>query len=97
MNLRLKYILYFLLSMVFYYLGHGSFFVQGNEVMFVVISITSFTLHYYIKLSKDGGEIYLRPIAGMKAIEESIGRATEMGKPVLFVPGISDLDRDETV
>ena len=97
MNLRFKYILYFSLIMLLYYLGYGSFFVKGNEIMFMVIAVTSFTLHYYIKLSKDGGEIYLRPIAGMKAIEESIGRATEMGKPVLFVPGISDLDRVETV
>jgi hypothetical protein len=97
MSLKFKYILIFSILMIFYYLGYGSFFVEGNEVMFVVIAIASFILHYYIKLSREGGDIYLRPIAGMKAIEESIGRATEMGKPVLFVPGISDLDRVETV
>ena len=79
MSLKFKYILIFSIVMIFYYLGYGSFFVEGNEVMFVVIALASFILHYYIKLSKEGGDIYLRPIAGMKAIEESIGRATEMG------------------
>ena len=33
----------------------------------------------------------------MKAVEEAVGRSTEMGKPVLFVPGISDMDQVETV
>jgi len=60
--------------------------------MFVAI-----TLYYYIDRAKTGGDIYLRPIAGLKAIEEAVGRATEMGKPVLFVPGISDMDQVETV
>jgi hypothetical protein len=34
--------------------------------------------------------VYLRRIAGIDAIEEAIGRATEMGKPVLYVPGVED-------
>ena len=33
----------------------------------------------------------------MQALEEAVGRATEMGKSVLFVPGIMDLDQVETV
>ncbi|MCL2498627.1 MAG: hypothetical protein FWF06_08465 [Symbiobacteriaceae bacterium] len=31
----------------------------------------------------------LRRIAGLDAIDESIGRATEMGRPIVFVPGMS--------
>jgi hypothetical protein len=30
-------------------------------------------------------------------IDEAVGRATEMGRPMLFVPGIMDLDQIETV
>lgn len=30
-------------------------------------------------------------------MEEAIGRATEMGKPVLYVPGIMDIDEPETI
>jgi hypothetical protein len=36
--------------------------------------------------------IYIRPIPAISAVEEAIGRATEMGKPILFVPGISTID-----
>ena len=32
----------------------------------------------------------IRRIAGLDAIDEAIGRATEMGRPVLFSPGISE-------
>ena len=42
-------------------------------------------------------DIFLRTIPGLKAVEEAVGRSTEMGKPVLFVPGISDMDQVETV
>lgn len=38
------------------------------------------------------GNMYIRRIAGLNAIDEAIGRATEMGKPVLMVPGIGDLN-----
>jgi hypothetical protein len=30
-------------------------------------------------------------------VEEAVGRSTEMGKPVLYVPGIMDMDQVETV
>jgi hypothetical protein len=34
----------------------------------------------------------IRRIAGLNAIDEAIGRATEMGRPVLMVPGLNGLD-----
>jgi len=34
-------------------------------------------------------DVFVRPIAGLEAIDEAIGRATEMGKPALFVHGLS--------
>lgn len=49
------------------------------------------------ELSRRGKLTWVRPIAGLKAIDEAVGRATEMGKPILFVPGIMDLDQIETV
>ena len=38
----------------------------------------------------------LRRLPGIDAIEEAIGRATEMGRPVLFIPGINDIDDIQT-
>jgi hypothetical protein len=39
----------------------------------------------------------IRRIAGLEAVEEAVGRATEMGRPILFVPGIQDMDNPMTV
>ncbi len=34
--------------------------------------------------------LFIRRIPGLNAIDEAVGRATEMGKPILMVPGLSD-------
>src|SRR5256885_10904262 len=39
---------------------------------------------------KKGKEVYIRRIPGLNAIDEAVGRATEMGRPVLMVPGLPD-------
>jgi hypothetical protein len=39
----------------------------------------------------------VRRLAGLAAIEEAVGRATELGRPVFFVPGTRDLDNVQTV
>ncbi|NQU67508.1 MAG: hypothetical protein HQ510_06160 [Candidatus Marinimicrobia bacterium] len=81
----------------FQLLKAGYIFREGNEPMFVAIILVSLTILYYTDRAKRGEEIYLRPIAGLTALEEAVGRATEMGKSVLFVPGIMDMDQVETV
>ncbi len=35
--------------------------------------------------------MFVRRIAGLDHVEEAIGRATEMGKPILYVPGIGTM------
>jgi hypothetical protein len=44
-----------------------------------------------IKKAKKGHDLFIRPIAGIQEIDNAIGRATEMGKPILFVPGTSGI------
>ena len=46
---------------------------------------------------RQGKNIKIRRIPGIDAIEEGIGRATEMGKPVLYVPGIDSLEDIQTI
>ena len=87
----------FLILLGLYVLGEGMIFVEGSRVKFAAILLVSITIYYYIDRARSGEEIYLRPIPGLKALEEAVGRATEMGKSVLFVPGISDLDQVETI
>jgi len=87
----------FLGVMGLYVLGEGAIFVEGARGIFASVILVSMTIYYYIDRASSGEEIYLRKIPGLQALEEAVGRATEMGKSVLFVPGISDLDQVETV
>ena len=52
---------------------------------------------YYTQRATRDGEMYIRPIAGLNALNEAIGRATEMGRPILYVPGIADVDDIQTI
>lgn len=44
-----------------------------------------------VRQAKQGKNLYIRPIAGIQEIDNAIGRATEMGRPILFVPGMSGI------
>jgi hypothetical protein len=52
---------------------------------------------YYIASARAGKKPFVRRIPGVDAIEEAIGRATEMGRPVLYIPGILDIDEIQTM
>ncbi len=60
----------------------------------VVLSIAVF---YYIQLARRGVDLKIRKIAGLEAVDEAVGRATEMGRPILFIPGILDMNDIQTV
>jgi len=46
---------------------------------------------YYIETAKKGKSLFVRRIAGLDAVEEAVGRATEMGKPIIYVPGLGSV------
>jgi len=84
------------LFIIYWFAGHPIF-KPERTVMFFAILIVSGTIILNIRKANRGEEIYLRTIPGLKAVEEAVGRSTEMGKPVLYVPGIMDMDQVETV
>jgi hypothetical protein len=43
------------------------------------------------------GRLFIRRIAGLSAVDEAVGRATEMGRPILFVPGTSTMSDVATI
>ena len=43
------------------------------------------------------GEMYIRPIAGLEAVNDAIGRATEMGRPILYISGLSGISDIATI
>ena len=87
----------FAVSFIIYLSFGAPHFITGRLVMFLSIVLFSGILIYSTRKAQRGEDIFLRTIPGLKAVEEAVGRSTEMGKPVLFVPGISDMDQVETV
>ena len=45
----------------------------------------------FVQAARRGKELFIRKIAGLDAIDEAVGRCTEMGKPTLYIPGISTI------
>ena len=106
MNLDKKYTVYAvgILFIVAFTVGLSmlpnsvNFFKEEKSAMFVLTLSVIFIMLYEIKLTKSMSNLpFLRSIPGLKAIEEAVGRSTEMGKPILFVPGIMDMNEVETV
>jgi hypothetical protein len=52
---------------------------------------------YFIETARRGKKLFIRKIAGLDAVDDAIGRATEMGRPILFIPGIQDMDDVQTI
>ncbi len=46
---------------------------------------------------KRGGNLFIRKIGGLEAVDEAIGRSTEMDKPVFFVHGLGDVSDMATI
>jgi len=66
--------------------------VPGNVFGFWLFIAVSAVLVYVMNLSDKGKiNVSLRPIVGLDAIEEAVGRATEMGRPIHFSPGLGDV------
>jgi hypothetical protein len=63
----------------------------------VILLIVGGAILFYTVRAQRGIAYRIRRIAGIAAIEEAVGRATEMGKPVLYVCGTQDLDNVQTV
>ena len=45
----------------------------------------------FIHAARRGRPMFIRRIAGLDAIDEAVGRCTEMGKPTLYIPGIGTI------
>lgn len=51
----------------------------------------------FVSTARKGRSLFIRRIAGLDALDEAVGRATEMGKPILYVPGLSSMSDVATI
>ncbi len=71
---------------------------KGQTTAFVTQLVFCIVLVLYITKARAGRELpTIRRVSGLDALDEAIGRATEMGRPVHFSPGISDVNEAQTM
>ncbi|MBF8275080.1 MAG: hypothetical protein HW390_153 [Candidatus Brocadiaceae bacterium] len=64
---------------------------------FVIMVILCAIILHFIVHARRSPNMFLRKIAGLDAVDEALGRATEMGKPVLFVHGLTGMGSISTI
>lgn len=74
-----------------------SYFNGTKKNTLVAVVFIFITLIVFLNRAKSDKKLFIRKIAGLDALDEAVGRATEMGKPVLYIPGLSTMDDIATV
>ncbi|MEM0084744.1 MAG: DUF6754 domain-containing protein [Candidatus Methanomethylicia archaeon] len=64
---------------------------SGRVSGLVFLLIIAISAAYFIRRGKAGKVPYIRRVSGLDAIDEAIGRATEMGRPVFCSHGIASI------
>lgn len=68
-----------------------------NQVNNLILALLFGAVVFYaINLAKRK-DIFLRRIPGLDAVDEAIGRSTELGKPVLYMTGAHDMNDPATI
>ncbi len=68
-----------------------------NQLNNLIIGISFGGLVFFTISYAKRHEIFLRRIPGLDAVDEAIGRATELGKPILYLTGAHDLHDPSTI
>jgi hypothetical protein len=66
-----------------------------SDVFFTVVF--TILIVVFIIRAKKGINLFVRKIPGLAAVDEAVGRATEMGKPILYVPGLTGISDVATI
>ena len=77
--------------------AYGQWYHTGKSAVLLAVIIFSTFALVFITVARKGKELYIRPLAGIEAVDEAIGRATEMGKPILYILGLGSADMIATI
>jgi hypothetical protein len=65
----------------------GQWFNTGRTAVLVAVLFFAALTVIFVAKARKGHDLYVRPLAGIEAVDDAIGRATEMGKPILYILG----------
>lgn len=65
--------------------------------IFLAVILYSATVVYCIYHARSGKELFIRRIPGLEAVDEAIGRATEMGRSIMYILGLGGVSNVATI
>ena len=72
--------------------------IKSHEIStFVLLMVFCGCIVFYIRKARSGRQMYVRRIPALASVNEAVGRATEMGRACVFIPGIMDIDDIQTL
>ena len=77
--------------------GTGEWFHTRKIPLFIVMLLFSAAIVWNIYDARSGKEVFVRRIPGLEAVDEAIGRATEMGRSILYVLGLGGVEGAATI
>lgn len=77
--------------------GTGEWFHIGKIPLFIAMLLFSVAIVWNIYNARSGKDLFVRRIPGLEAVDEALGRATEMGRSILYVLGIGSVDTVSTI
>ncbi|RKU28660.1 hypothetical protein C6497_07825 [Candidatus Poribacteria bacterium] len=69
----------------------------GKIPLFLAMLLFSAAIVGSIYHARSGKEVFVRRIPGLEAVDEAIGRATEMGRSILYVLGLGSVSNVATI
>lgn len=64
---------------------------------FILLAVLFAAIGYYIQRARSNPNLFIRRIPGLEAVDEAVGRATEMGKPLLYLTGVYEISELSTL
>jgi hypothetical protein len=68
-----------------------------NQLNNLILALSFGGIVFYAISRAKRKEIFLRRIPGLDAVDEAIGRSTELGKPILYLTGAHDMSDPSTI
>ena len=65
---------------------------HATPMALIIQLIFGLSIVGFVLVARSGRQLFVRRLPGIDAMEQAVGRATEMGRPICFVPGIGGLD-----
>ena len=75
----------------------ATWFNKNRWGILIAIIILGGVFVYFIEQARKGKGLFIRKISGLEAIDDAVGRAAELGKPIVYIPGLLGINSIPTI